>query len=498
MKNQILSVLGMTLLISSCQNTPTVTEWVATTYDAPWQTVSIDQLSSDAAESTVIINPAMTAQTVEGFGTCFNELGWTSLSLLDEATRASIFHEMFAPGVGGNFTICRMPVAANDFAIDYYSYDDTEGDFGMENFSIDNDRKTLIPFIKSALKENPDIKLWASPWCPPSWMKWNKHYASQSTSALYRKHKAALEANTQARQSGEETFMARLVDNGLPEDRQAFEGADAFIQEDAYLKAYALYFQKFIEAYRAEGINIFGVMPQNEFNSDQPYPSCCWTLESLVNFMGKYLGPAMDELGVELMYGTVERPRETMVDSIMNDPDCMKYIRRIGFQWGGKDALVYAEQKYPQMKFLQTEQECGNGKNDWQGASHAFDLMVHYFGHGVSIYEYWNTSLLEGGFSRWGWSQNSLVTVSEADRTFKFTPEYYVLKHASHYVLPGAVRIVLDGSYTDALCFQNPDKSIVLLVQNKEKEEKQVTVNVDGTTFTPALAAESVNTFIIK
>ena len=292
--------------------------------------------------------------------------------------------------------------------------------------------------------------------------------------------------------------MFEKVDNHLPEDRQAFEGADAFIQEEAYFKAYALYFSKFIDAYRAEGIDIFGVMPQNEFNSDQPYPSCCWTLGGLATFMGKYLGPAMEEKGVEMMYGTVERAREAMVDSIMNDPDCSRYVKTIAFQWAGKDALVYASQKYPQLRFIQSEQECGNGKNDWEAASHSFDLMVHYLNHGVSIYEYWNTSLLEGGVSRWGWAQNSLVTVNEKDHTFKYTPEYYVLKHASHYVLPGARRIVLGGNYEDALCFQNPDKSIVVLLQNKEASDQAISILIGGKNFTPTLRANSVNTLVIK
>ena len=220
---------------------------------------------SETSEPDVVVDVTKTAQTIDGFGTCFNELGWTSLSLLDETVRESILKEMFAPGVGANFTICRMPVAANDFAIDWYSYNETEGDFEMKNFSIDHDRATLIPFIQGAQRYNPNIKIWASPWCPPSWMKWNKHYASRSTTALAKRLKK--------RQTGEETFMFRVVDNELPEDRQAFEGADAFIQKDAYFKAYALYFSKFIDAYRQEGIDIFGVMPQNEFNSDQPYPA---------------------------------------------------------------------------------------------------------------------------------------------------------------------------------------------------------------------------------
>ena len=79
--------------------------------------------------------------------------------------------ELFEPGKGANFTICRMPVGANDFSREWYSYDETDGDFTMENFSIDNDRETLMPFIKDAKKYRPDLAIWASPWSPPSWMR---------------------------------------------------------------------------------------------------------------------------------------------------------------------------------------------------------------------------------------------------------------------------------------------------------------------------------------
>ena len=80
--------------------------------------------------------------------------------------------ELFFPGVGANFTICRMPVGANDFSRDWYSYDEVDGDFTMEHFTIANDQQTLIPFIKNAQKYQPDLRLWASPWCPPAWMKY--------------------------------------------------------------------------------------------------------------------------------------------------------------------------------------------------------------------------------------------------------------------------------------------------------------------------------------
>lgn len=489
MKTHFLSILALGCICCSCKTAPQA-EWVSTTFDSPWVTHPEVVAVSETSEPDVVVDLTKTAQTIDGFGTCFNELGWTSLSMLDETVREGILKEMFAPGVGANFTICRMPIAANDFAVDWYSYNETEGDFEMKNFSIDHDRATLIPFIQDARRYNPDIKIWASPWCPPSWMKWNKHYASRSTTSLAKRLKK--------RQMGEETFMFRVVDNELPEDRQAFEGADAFIQEDAYFKAYALYFSKFIDAYRQEGIDIFGVMPQNEFNSDQPYPSCCWTLGGLATFMGKYLGPAMAEKGVEMMYGTVERPREAMIDSIMQDPDCRRYVKAIGFQWGGKDALPIAARKYPHLKFLQTEQECGNGKNDWKGAVHSWDLMKHYFSHGVSIYTYWNTSLKQGGISRWGWAQNSLVVVNEDDKTFSYTPEYYIMKHVSHYVQPGAKRLVTDGAYKDVLAFMNPDNSVVIVAGNAEAADKAVSFKVNNSIYSPVLKANSVNTLLIK
>ena len=91
-----------------------------------------------------------------------------------------------------------------------------------------------------------------------------------------------------------------------------------FIQEEQYLAAYALYFKRFIEGYKNEGINIFAVMPQNEFNSAQTFPSCCWTAAGLANFIGSYLGPAMDSLGVEVYFGTMERPAEALVDTSYN------------------------------------------------------------------------------------------------------------------------------------------------------------------------------------
>ena len=188
------------------------TGWVATTRTSQWQTRN--QLTvSPAADSKWDVEALVDKplQTIDGFGACFSELGWTSLSALDEGDREAILEELFAPGIGANFSICRMPIGANDFSVDWYSYDEVPADFGLEHFSISHDLETLVPFIRSALKYQPKLKLWASPWSPPTWMKYNKHYAAKVSEP-------------------------EMPSNGLRPDQSGKEGSDMFIQEDRYFR----------------------------------------------------------------------------------------------------------------------------------------------------------------------------------------------------------------------------------------------------------------------
>ncbi|MEG1543804.1 MAG: glycoside hydrolase family 30 beta sandwich domain-containing protein, partial [Tannerellaceae bacterium] len=462
MKRLALAAVGLLGLIS-CSFSPHA-EWVSTTQTDSWK----EQPALKAASADTIAQVDVTVltdsgeQVMEGFGACFNELGWISLSKLDPAVREGIMEELFFPGVGANFTICRMPVGANDFSRDWYSYDETEGDFAMSNFSIANDQQTLIPFIKNAQKYQSDLRLWASPWCPPSWMKHNKHYASAYTGEQY-----------------DEKYR-----NGLPQEKIGYEGTDMFIQDSAHLAAYALYFSKFVEAYKEQDIDIFAVMPQNEFNSPQIFPSCCWTAASLANFVGNYLGPQMEKQGVEVLFGTMERANESLVDTLLTDSASSKYIKGVGFQWAGKGAIPGIHKRYPDLKLYQTEQECGDGKNDWTGAVYSWNLMRHYLENGASAYMYWNISLDQGGISRWGWAQNSLVVVDPETKSFRYTPEYYVMKHASHYVQPGARRLQTKGAYSNLLAFRNPDGSFAVILANEETVPRKVSLKIGDYVYT--------------
>ncbi|RZL04733.1 MAG: beta-glycosidase, partial [Hymenobacter sp.] len=127
-----------------------------------------------------------------------------------------------------------------------------------------------------------------------------------------------------------------------------------------------------------------------------------------------------------------------------------------------------------------------------------WDLMKQYLGSGANAYLYWNISLKKGGISRWGWSQNSLVTVDEAAHTYQFNHEYYLLKHLSHYVQPGAKRLATSGAFTNLLAFQNPDKSVVLVAQNETNADQPLHLRVGTQTLAPVLKANSFNTLLLK
>ena len=285
----------------------------------------------------------------------------------------------------------------------------------------------------------------------------------------------------------------QAVDNGLAEDMQTPEGTDAFILEPEYLQAYANYFGKYIDAYKEYGINISMVMPQNEPNSNQIFPSCVWTPDGLKQFIA-VLGPEMARRKVEVWLGTMERADVSLWDQIVKDPKAGKWIRGLGFQWAGKEALPGMHAAFPDLPCYMTEQECGNGANDWRGAMHSWDLMREYIQNGCEGYFYWNTALCAGESSTWGWRQNSLILVNRYTGSWSFTPEFYVLRHASHYVDRGAKVLSLSGSYADALAFVNPGGQVVVLAANQTAEPKPVTFRIGKKDHTAVLPANSLNT----
>lgn len=444
-------------------------QWMSTTEIVPWVKKDIKALSMKAS-SSIEIDLQRVRQTIDGFGGCFNEIGWDALNSIPYAEKRDILSNLFDQVSGCKFNICRMPLGANDYAVNWYSYNETPGDYEMEHFSIARDRLRLIPYINEAKEFKPDLKIWASPWCPPLWMKQNKHYACRIDTVK----------NT----------------NDLTVDKQGKEMENLFIMDEKTLSAYALYFSKFIKGYRKEGIDVYAVHVQNEPNSCQNFPSCTWTPEGLATLI-KYVGKQFkeDALETEIWLGTIERPHPERVDLILNDPEVRKYIAGVGFQWGGKGVIEHVSKTYPDLKLMQTETVCGNGSNDWKALENTFSLMKHYFENGANSYMYWNMVLDHTGRSSWGWKQNSMITVTE-DLEVIYNPEFYLMKHFSYFIEPTASFIDV-SSDENCLAFLNPDNRIVIIYYNEMPESITKDFKIGENSISLELPGKSLNTFLV-
>jgi glucosylceramidase len=443
-----------------------MTTWIETTQNAP---LAVKPLKPSTLEGSGDLQlTGETLQELRGFGGCFNELGWLPLQALDDDAQEQIVKELFSPDEL-NFTFNRTPVAANDFAASWYSYDETDGDYDLEHFSVEHDEDTLIPYIRRAQRYQPSMTLFASPWSPPTWMKSPKVYN-----------------------------FGRIV--ATPQN----------------LTAYAHYLLKYVQEYARRGIRVDQLHVQNEVFADQKFPSCLWSSDDMRLFIRDYLGPlfAKEAPHTAIFLGTLNGPEDMKfestgitldnysryVDNILFDGECRQYIKGIGYQWAGQHAINRTHESWPEIELVQTESECGMGENSWEYAEYVFGLVNHYLRAGATAYTYWNMILGEG-VSTWGWRQNSLFTIDSQTHEVTRNPEYYVMRHFSHYVQPGAHVLATSGHFNAmAIALRNPDGSIVVVAQNALEREMSFSFadpNNTANGFTASLAPRSFNTFVI-
>lgn len=408
-------------------------------------------------------------QKVFGFGGCFNELGWEALQLVDEKVRKEFLDELFLEE-NCNFTYGRIPIGANDFSLEWYSCDDVDGDYELKHFNIERDKKYTIPYIKEAQKRQSDFTLFASPWSPPAWMKTKKAYN-----------------------------YGRIR------------------MEEKVLEAYANYFVKFVQEYEKQGVSVTQVHVQNEPMADQKFPSCLWSGENMRDFIKGYLGPAFEAAGLstEVWLGTINGPfidilmggmsapfsehYDQFANTILSDEKARDYITGVGLQWGGKHVMEQIAASYPELRYAQTESECGDGQNAWEFMEYIFNQMWIYFRHGAERYTYWNMALQDGGISTWGWTQNSLCTIDPESRELKLQPEFYLMKHLSHFVKKGAHVLSTKGRWTsNTIAFENPDGSIILVVGSNMNHDREFTFVHGEKNFSATIKAHSIHTFQIE
>jgi len=441
-----------------------VVTWICSTAGQPWQRMpepSLGQGSPDAPPQ-VRVTPRKTYQTIDGFGGCFNELGWVALGKASRADQEQVLFALFGDD-GCAFTLARIPIGASDFAVDGYSLDDTPGDLELRDFSIARDRQRLIPYVKAAMAVRPSLQCWGSAWSPPAWMKTSNNYSKGSLT-----------------------------------------------WEPAILRSYATYLARWVEAYRAEGVNIYALFTQNEPNILNVYPTCKWTGPQLRDFVVDYLGPTLRDrkTNVELWFGTLNGDNPNHGDNandrlvtVLEDSKASAFITGISFQYDSRNLIGSASELYPDKKLMQSETECNKGDNSWADAQRLYGLMKRYLENNAGSYFAWNMVLDETGMSTWKWRQNALITVNRDTGKITYNGEYYVMRHFSQYVKPGAKRVLTTGVYGDRIAFVNPDGSTVLVLGNSAKQPQEIILTLagrsDGGTFKAMLPAQSINTFVV-
>jgi glucosylceramidase len=441
--------------------------WVSSIQAEPWQELSALVLTqTQGTETNVVrVDPTIVYQTIDGFGGCFNELGWEALRTLGRGRQATALKALFDAS-GCNFSICRAPIGANDFALEWYSLDETPGDYAMTNFTIERDRKILIPFIKEAMRYQPKLAIWGVPWSPPSWMKTSNSYKG----------------------------------GNMKQDPQT-------------LAAYALYFSKYVQAYRQQGINLYAVHPQNEpkYNNNV-YPQCAWSGQEINTFLRDYLVPRlkMDRVDVQVWLGTIVNENlADYIDPVLGDPVTGPLITGVGYQWGGQDAMLATHQKYPEKKLMQTETECNNGADSWNEGMTTFQRMIEDMNHYASSYMFWNLILSEKSTSSWGWKQNSLLKIDARTKQIIYNPEFYSLKHFGHFVQPGAVRIGLSAvvvagdnepmlTSKSMVAFCNPSGELILILCNESDHVLPITLRAGVCTTKLDVPASSMNSIVLS
>jgi len=450
------------VMIVSVANAADV-HWISSTDKEPWRQMPGPSLALPTPEAApqILVRPTRTYQTVDGFGGSFNELGWVALGKASAADQRQVMTALFGDD-GTAFTLARIPIGASDFALDAYSLADTPEDYGLDHFSIERDRKHLLPYVKAVMEVRPALQAWASPWSPPGWMKTNNSYSKGSLR-----------------------------------------------WEPKILDAYANYFARWIESYRAEGVNLYAISPQNEPNILNVYPTTLWSASQLSEFIGDYLGPTLKNQGIDIEiwlglngdpFNGGENPNDRLI-RVMEDAEASEFITGIGFQYDSRNQIALAHELYPDRKLMQSESVCFNGDNSWEQAEELYRLIKRYFDGGANAYFAWNMILDETGKSSWDWAQNALITVDQRSGKVTYNGEYYVYKQFSRFVKPGAKRIMTTGSWGDRIAFENQDGSIVLVVANISDDGHEVRIAVEGLsvgdTLEVELAAHSINTFVV-
>lgn len=411
-------------------------------------------IAKASPQSAITLHPDETFQTIDGFGAAITGATACNLLRMADADRAKFLKETFSHSEGYGMSYIRICIGCSDFSLSDYTCCDTKG---IENFSLtDEETHYVIPVLKEILTYNPDLKIMASPWTAPRWMKVNN-----------------------------------------PRDKRPHDRwTGGHLNPDCY-QDYADYFVRWIKAFAAEGIDIYAITPQNEPLNRGNSASMFMGWEEQLDFVKNALGPRLKAEGINTKIYVFDHNYnyDCITDQagypirIYADVEASAYIAGAAYHnYGGSlSELTAIHNAYPDKELVFSESTAGDWNDGSNLATRLVDDMeqitlgtVNHWCRGAII---WNLMLDSGrGPNRPGGCTTGFGAVDIADdfKTIRRNSFYYIMAQMSAAVKPGAVRIGTTGFTAKGLtyaAFRNPDGTYALVLSNRQPDD--ITTAVD-------------------
>lgn len=398
------------------------------------------------------LNRNKTRQNIIGFGGAFTDSAGINIASLPKAAQDKLIRSYFGTE-GIEYTIGRVPMASCDFSTHQYSYDDVDGDYQLTHFALaPEDTKYKIPFILQAhAVSQGGLRMFASPWSAPAWMKTNKNMTGNGT---------------------------LIGQPGGP-----------------YYKTWADYFVRFLQEYEKHNITFWGLTAQNEPTDGYIYKhffqAMGFTPEQQRDFIKLDLGPALHKNSfgnIKLMILDDNRLLlPYWAEKVLSDADVKKYVSGIGIHWYIDEfspviALDYTHKEFPDVFILATEAtvkvvEIGV----WEHAQSYANDILDDLNHWVTGWTDWNIALSTKGGPNWVNNlDNSPILVNSSSGEFYKQPMFYAMGHFSKFLPPDSTYVeiatsaAVDGVKTAA--FHRPDNKIAAVFLNMANSPVTVSV----------------------
>lgn len=419
---------------------------------------SLTWQSADRAqnEDTIILRGVRSKQPILGFGAAFTDAACYVLNQLPEAEREQLLHELFHPDQLA-LSVCRLCIGSSDYARSMYSFDEGGPDPELSRFSIAHDRDYILPILRRARQINSSLFLLASPWSPPGWMKDNNSMLGG-------------------------TLRKRC------------------------LGPYANYIVKFLEAYEAEGVRIDAVSPQNEVDTDQDsrMPACLLPQEIEVEYVGRYLGPAIEAAGLKTKIWLLDHNYNLWGRAIceLDDEKVRKYTKSIAWHGyiGEPEWVQRVFAAHPDAEMYWTEGGPDitdpNYLVDWAKWSKTFCEIIR---NGLRCIIGWNLALDENGKPNIGpFPCGGLVTVHSGTREIIRSGQYWAFAHYSRAFRRSSTVVQSDSEIKDIhhVVAANPDGTYAAVLTNTGTARRTVWIKQGKNALEVPLPPDSVVTLV--